>query len=161
MAVENLEAQLIETWAIHNRINLYVLDAISAEALGDKLGSKGRNVTEQFAHIHNVRLMWLDSAAPTLIADLKLQKIEKDAPIEKAELRASLEASGQAIEGLLKQAIEAGGKVKGFKPHVTAFLGYLISHESYHRAEIGIILTQAGDPLDKKIAFGMWEWGVR
>lgn len=31
---------------------------------------------------------------------------------------------------------------------LVAFLGYLISHESYHRAETGIILTQGGHPLD-------------
>jgi uncharacterized damage-inducible protein DinB len=37
----------------------------------------------------------------------------------------------------------------------------MISHESYHRAEIGIILTQSDHPLDKKVAYGMWEWGVR
>jgi uncharacterized damage-inducible protein DinB len=40
-------------------------------------------------------------------------------------------------------------------------MGYLISHESYHRGEIGIILTQAGYKLDQKIAYGMWEWGKR
>ena len=59
------------------------------------------------------------------------------------------------------QSIAAGGKVKNFKPHVTAFLGYMISHESYHRGEIGIVLAQSGYPLDQKISYGMWEWGVR
>ena len=48
-----------------------------------------------------------------------------------------------------------------FKPHTAAFLGYLISHESHHRGQIALSLKQAGKPLDKKIGFGMWEWGVR
>lgn len=26
---------------------------------------------------------------------------------------------------------------------------------------IGIILAQSGHPLEKKIAYGMWEWGTR
>ena len=39
--------------------------------------------------------------------------------------------------------------------------GYLIAHESYHHGEIGVALAQLGHPLDKKAAFGMWEWGVR
>ena len=31
--MQPFEQQLIETWNIHNRINLYVLDAIAPEAL--------------------------------------------------------------------------------------------------------------------------------
>lgn len=56
---------------------------------------------------------------------------------------------------------EAGGRIKGFKPSVTAFVGYLISHESYHQGDIGVRLTESGFPLEKKTNFGMWEWGVR
>ena len=49
----------IETWCINNRINLYLLNGIDDAHLTDVSGSKGRNVGEQFAHLHNVRLMWL------------------------------------------------------------------------------------------------------
>lgn len=152
-----MQDQLVDTWAIHNRIHLYVLDSIAPEALGGVSASKGRSVGEQFAHIHNVRLMWLQAAAPDLLEGL--EKVEKTA-VDKDLLRRSLEQSGRAVESLLRRGFEAG-KIKGFKPHPAAFLGYLISHESYHRGEIGMILTQSGHPLDKKIAFGMWEWGVR
>ena len=54
-----------------------------------------------------------------------------------------------------------GGKVKGFKPHAVAFLGYLISHESHHRGQAGWALKSSGRPLDQKTAFGLWEWGTR
>jgi uncharacterized damage-inducible protein DinB len=76
-------------------------------------------------------------------------------------LRKSLGSSAQAIETLLEKAFASGGKVKGFKPHTMAFLGYLISHESYHYGEIGIELARIGYPLDKKTAYGMWDWSVR
>ncbi|NUM82220.1 hypothetical protein HUU42_15605, partial [bacterium] len=75
-------------------------------------------------------------------------------------LKQSLEASAKAIASLLESALESG-KVKGFKPHAAAFLGYLISHESHHRGQIMLTLKQAGHPVDKKIAYGLWEWGVR
>src|SRR3979409_1594406 len=127
------EKQLLETWDIHNRINLYLLDATEPAALAGLSASKGRSVGEQFAHVHNVRLMWLKSAAPDLLT--ALAKIEKDQAGDKQLLRRSLFASGAAIKALLGKSIAADGKVKGFKPHVVAFLAYLISHESHHRGQ--------------------------
>jgi uncharacterized damage-inducible protein DinB len=153
-----MEEQLVETWNIHNRINLYLLDAVAAEALGAALAPKHRTVYQLFAHLHNVRLMWLKAAAPELLAGLeKLEGTDGD----KAALAEALEASGKAIESLLRKSVAAGGKVKGFKPHAVAFLGYLISHESHHRGQIGWTLKNTGHPLSQKTAYGLWEWGVR
>src|SRR5688500_7450574 len=111
--------QLIETWQINNRINLYVLDAIPQEHLVDALVSKGRSVGEQFAHVHNVRLMWLKYALPTALE--KLVKLEKTDAGDKALLSSALTSSGDAISQATEQAVADGGRVKGFKPHVTGF----------------------------------------
>lgn len=151
--------QLVEAWQIHDRINLYLLEAVDAQSLSSHSASKGRSVGEQFAHVHNVRLMWLKSAAPELLKGLK--KIEGEQANDKGFLAKSLAESGKAIGALLTQSVEAGGKVKGFKPHAAAFLGYLISHESHHRGQIALSLKQSGKPLDRKISYGLWEWGVR
>ena len=151
--------KLIETWQIHNRINLYLLDAIKPEALSGIAASKGRTVAEQFAHVHNVRLMWLKSAAPELLD--RVNKIEKEDANNHELLRQSLVDSGDALAKLLVISIENGGRVKGFKPHVVGFLGYIISHESHHRGQIALTLKQSGNPLDKKTSFGLWEWGTR
>jgi uncharacterized damage-inducible protein DinB len=154
-----VDEQLIETWAIHNRINLYFLDALADDSLTASLRPKSRTVGDLFAHIHNVRLMWLKSADPKLLAGL--EKLETKTVCDKRELLDALGASGRAIEALVRQALASGGKIKGFKPHAVAFVGYLISHESHHRGQAGWALKFSGAPLDQKTAFGLWEWGVR
>jgi uncharacterized damage-inducible protein DinB len=151
--------QLVETWQINNRINLYLLDAIAPENLGDSLVSKGRKVGEQFAHINNVRLMWIKSAMPEALE--ALTKIEKENAADKKLLQDCLAKSGDAMSKMIEKSVEKGGRVSGFKPHVTAFVTYLSSHEAHHRSQIILALKQSNNSLDKKILFGIWEFGVR
>ena len=150
--------QLLETWEISNRINLYLLNAIKEEHLADLSASRGRNVGEQFAHIHNVRLMWLKAAAPQLLKGQT--KIEKEEKLSKKLLTSALQKSSKAIGELLENGFKEG-KIKGFKPHPSAFFGYLLSHESHHRGQIMLTLKQSGHPANQKVQYGLWEWGSR
>ena len=150
---------LAETFAINNRVNLYLLDAIDEKHLPDNFpGGKGRHVGKQLAHIHDVRMMWLKAAAPELLNGL--EKLSDNDALNKKQIATALAKSGKAIETLLDNAATTG-KVKGFKPNATAFLGYLLAHEGHHRGQLLIILKQNGHMVDKKTQFGIWEWGVR
>lgn len=153
-----MKEQLLETWQIHNNINLYLLSSLGEDHLLDLSASKGRTVGAQFAHMHNVRLMWLKAASPDLLQGT--DKIGDGQKITKKLLNDSLVQSNAAILNLLGKGFDEG-KIKGFKPHPAAFLGYLISHESHHRGQIILSLKQSGHPVDKKIGFGIWEWGSR
>lgn len=149
--------EIIETWEINNKINLYLLNSIEEENLCSISLSKGRTVAQHFAHINNVRVMWLKQASPEQL--LFVEKIET-ININKEYLMEQLSKSGHAISMMMEKGIKEG-KLKGFKPHPTAFLGYIISHESHHRGQIVLCLKQSGFPVDKKTLFGLWEWGTK
>lgn len=152
-----LPAQVIDTWRISVRVGLFALDETDAEALG-AADLKGRAPGRQFAHIHNVRRMWLEHTEPDLFA--RVAKLENDDALDKATLRTALFTSGEAVEEMLRRAL-AAGRIKGFKPHPAAFVGYLVAHEAFHLGDIGVRLTVAGRPLSQKASYGLWEWGVR
>jgi uncharacterized damage-inducible protein DinB len=160
MASAERSAELVETWTIHNRINLYLLAAVTPAGLAAKAAGRGRAVALQFAHMHNVRLIWLKSAAAERLAGQRKFEADDEAPSADVLGRA-LTDSGNAIAELLRSSLAEGGRIKGFKPHATAFAGYLIAHEAHHRGQIALTLKLAGEPLDKSIAFGLWEWGSR
>lgn len=151
---------LVDTWSRHSRINLYLLDAVPPEALASvPVGMKGRSVGELFAHIHNIRLMWLE-LAPEIASGIERIPVqtpaEKEA-ISKQLLLSSLGNSAAATQILLQRSFEAG-KVKGFLPHPSAFFGYIMAHEWYHHGEICMTLTQAGHRLPEEVLYTIWEW---
>ncbi len=149
--------QFVDTWLIHNRIVLHLLDNIPQEALAGVSISGGRSVGQMFAHVHNVRLMWLELSAPDLFkTQTKIPARKKD-EFTTDQLRAALTASGTAMEELFRRGFESG-KIKEMKPHPGVGFGYFVGHEWYHIGEIGITLTQAGFPLDDKVSYGIWEW---
>jgi uncharacterized damage-inducible protein DinB len=149
---------LVETWDISARVVRYVLDAVDDRAWEIERQKGHREVPRIFAHVHSARVMWLDAAAKDLVKGFG--KLSKDDPVDRATLERSLDASAAALGELIGRGIETG-RIKGAKPHPTAFVGYCISHEGYHLGEVGILLQQAGLKLPDKIAYGMWEWGVR
>ena len=147
---------LLDSWDINARLNLYLLEAISDDSLAIKL-EKGKTVLGNFTHIHSVRLMWLKAGAPELLEGIT--KFEGD--VNRESLVLELEKSAKAIRTMVEQAVAPEGRIKGFKPHVTGFVGYMISHETFHRTCIEIALRQSGHALTDKVAYGLWEWGTR
>lgn len=150
---------LVDTWQIHDRIHAYLLDGMASGGLEAVGATGGKAVGQVFAHIHNVRLMWLSATGVAIPAGG--EKLDLDGRLTAASLKKSLAASSKGVTTLVEGALAAGGKVKGFKPHVHAFVGYLISHESHHRGQIAVALKASTMTLDKKIGYGIWEWGVR
>lgn len=145
---------LADTWRLNNRVTLMLLDAMTQEQLAHTPSVRARSIADQFAHLHNVRMMWLEVQAPA--AAKSLHKIEKGTATKKA-LKDALEASAEAFANML-DALGQSGKIKSAKRGIYAFFAYAIAHEAHHRGQIIAHLKHARMPLERTLGFGLWEW---
>jgi len=147
---------LLQSYDTNDRINHFLIRAVPADAWNAKApGGKGRDIASIAAHMHNVRLMWLKSAAKAESLPAKVAGLTPEAAI------AALTESCSAIRAVLFAALSTDGRVKGFKPDAAGFLAYLLAHDAHHRGQISMLARQLGHPISQSAMFGMWEWGVR
>ena len=152
-----LPVALLNAFNTNNRINQYLIDNLPPAAWTAKPpDGKGRTVAAIVAHMHNVRVMWLKAAKAEDIPP----QLDRTIVTPSQALRA-LEASRHALSVVLSRALQSDGRVKGFRPDVAGFLGYLIAHDAHHRGQITMLARQLGHTLPQKAMFGMWEWNSR
>ena len=64
---ESMLEETLEAWRTNNRINLFLIDRISEAGMHSTLSKRGgRDVAEQFAHLHNNRVWQLQGRAKDL-----------------------------------------------------------------------------------------------
>jgi uncharacterized damage-inducible protein DinB len=157
-AAFSLPQALLAAFDTNDRINLYMIENLPAEAWRtEPPGGKGRTIAAIVAHMHNVRVMWLKAAAKRSKIPEQLDRIS----VTPAQAMKALEQSRAALSAVLKSALESDGRVKGFRPDAAGFFGYLIAHDAHHRGQVSMLARQVGHPLPQKAMFGMWEWGTR
>jgi uncharacterized damage-inducible protein DinB len=153
-----LQESLLTAFDTNDRINQYMIENLPTEAWrAEPPEGKGRTVAAIVTHIHNVRVMWLKAAAKGSKIPEQLDR----STVTPVQALKGLEQSRAALSAVLKSAMEGDGRVKGFKPDVAGFFGYLIAHDAHHRGQICMLARQVGHPLPQKAMFGMWEWGSR
>lgn len=146
------ENQLLDIWRIHTRINLEILDTIDEVDFEKRLNHYETSIWGQFAHIHNVRRLWLMRVEG--LAD-GLVEIEESSVDDRKFLRENLKSSAERVQKMLNLGTETGGELPYFQPHLGAFVGYLIAHECMHHGEIGMILGSIGKELPLEV---VWNW---
>ena len=151
-----MKEQLLETWRIHNRMNMLLIDHITDEGMNKTLSPRGRTVYLQLVHVHSVRLSWLEWSAPDIFK--KCTPIKKETALDRKSLLASFEQSAKALEELFARGWDNNGSIKNFKKGILPMLGYFISHESHHRGNILLTLKQSGEKLHDAVKWGLWEW---
>jgi uncharacterized damage-inducible protein DinB len=153
--VERIPVALLNAFNTNNRINHYLIDNLPPGVWKAK-PDKGRTIAAIVAHMHNVRVMWLKATK----AEETPEQLDR-ASVTPSQALHALESSRHALSLVISRALESDGRVKGFRPDVAGFLGYLISHDAHHRGQITMLARQLGHPLPQKAMFGMWEWGSR
>jgi uncharacterized damage-inducible protein DinB len=154
----SLPQSLLHAFDTNDRINQYLLENLPGKAWrAEPPESKGRTIAAIMAHMHNVRVMWLKAAA----RGSKIPEQLDRSTVTPAQAAKGLEQSRAALSAVLKASLDGDGRVKGFRPDVAGFFGYLIAHDAHHRGQICMLARQVGHPLSQKAMFGMWEWGTR
>lgn len=153
--MRTLEEELIEAWQVHSRINARLLDLVGEEHLRATYARRTRDIAKTFYHLHNTRILWLDSAG-LLPPDVK--KIDKSAVPKLPGIRAALASSSTAIEAFIRHCC-AAGSVPNFPRGTATFVAYLVAHEAHHRGQVITTLRLSGHKLSPEAVFGLWEWG--
>ena len=153
-----LTEALLHAFETNERINQYLLENLPAAAWrAEPPEGKGRNVAAIVAHMHNVRVMWLKASAKGSVIPDQLDRSK----VTMAQAAKGFTESYNALRTVLEASLNSDGRIKGFRPDVAGFFGYLMSHDAHHRGQISMLARQVGQPLPQKAMFGMWEWGSR
>jgi len=155
--LHQIPVALLNAFNTNDRINHYLIDNLPPAAWKSKpTAGKGRTIAAIVAHMHNVRVMWLKAAKAAEIPG----QLDRST-VTPAQAMRALEISRHSLSVILSQALTGDGRVRGFRPDVAGFLGYLVAHDAHHRGQITMQARQLGHPLPQKAMFGMWEWNRR
>jgi len=158
---------LLELYAVNDAMNQLLLAHLDprawrAELLAPKRG--GRTIAAIFAHIHNIRLVWLKHSAPHL---------KCPAPLDPARCTMKQAAAGHKKSAaqclrMLTDALSDGRhrRVTKFSrgawtrtwPAGGTMFAYMFSHEAHHRGQIIMLAHQLGYRLPVNASVGIWWW---
>jgi uncharacterized damage-inducible protein DinB len=154
----DLRSEFLDAWAVNNRINLLLIAHTSDAGMSATLSKRGgRDVSRQLAHMHMVRVAWLENARGKDLAAGLPRFASKQQP-SRAELTAAFVASGDAVGRYLDDLTNGRRESAVHKRGVGMFFSYLIAHEAHHRGSILLTLKQCGHKLDESLRWGIWAW---
>jgi uncharacterized damage-inducible protein DinB len=165
-ALAEIRDSLLETYASNDAMNQLILAHLDSRAWraqppGEKSG--GRTIASIFAHLHNVRLKWLNDTAPHLKCPPPLNPHR----CTKKQAAAALKKSAAQSLRMLRDALSANPdrRVKKFVrdswmptwPAGATMFAYMFAHEAHHRGQILMLAHQLGYRVLNQSPH-LWQW---
>jgi uncharacterized damage-inducible protein DinB len=149
---------LMRSFATSNRITRFLLENLHDDTWhAAPPTGRGRSIASIVCHMHNTRVMWLQSYGRKMKAPPKLDHLA----VSKADTLKALDLSYDAISKVVGTSLKSDGLIANFKAGAAPFLAYLMTHDAHHRGQICLMAKQVGHPLPPAISYGMWEWSKR
>jgi uncharacterized damage-inducible protein DinB len=137
---------LVESFARNGRVNLAVLDVLSAADLSTEDGPDGNSVGDLLSHMAGFRRGWLSNISPAHADGLAEVNAQSDLQTLRAAFSAGDAAALKAVQDALQEgrAFADPWKEGAYQSNPAHFLQHTIVHDSHHRGQIATLLRQSG-----------------
>lgn len=147
---------LLDAWDRNNTILVNLLHLVPEGGLDARALSDGHTVGELFAHMHYVRLAFVEEDAPEFARPLPDEWVDERDP---ARIERMLNESAQVVRDAVSARLAAGRELHLHNDHPILLLQHMIWHEGYHHGQIKLALKVSGRPIADQVA-GRATWGV-
>ncbi|MFN5217551.1 MAG: DinB family protein [Sphingomonadales bacterium] len=152
-----LEEAILETWRVHNRSMLFLIENLPEKAFSCTLSQRGgRTIAAQLSHCIDVRFYRMDSFVKK--NNIAFTPFEKGYIPNRAELLNAFEDSGNIMDKMMLESLKSGGEAPHFARGIVVMIGYYISHEAHHRGHALLTAKTQGISLPDSLKWGVWEW---
>ncbi|MCX7784350.1 MAG: DinB family protein [Meiothermus sp.] len=165
--MEQVLEALLESYGRNNTILLNLLQALPEGGLEARALEGSPTIAEQYSHIQQARLFWLNQVAPEFATGVT-QLFHKDgedwlaerdpARIEQA-LNQGVRAVGEAVQDRLHTGQAMRGEHASYD-HPILLLQHLLWHEGYHVGQIKLALKAFGyvmpEEMEEKAIWSQW-----
>ena len=148
---------ILDSWNRNNRILVNLLRALPPGGLQARTLPDSPSVAQMFAHMHYVRLIFIEEDAPEFAAPLPPHEWINN--LDADQIAAELDSSADAVRIAVEALTRSGKPMKLHYDHPVFFLQHMIWHEGYHHGQIKLALKAIGHPFDDE-EIGPLTWGV-
>jgi uncharacterized damage-inducible protein DinB len=153
----SLLAAILDSWRRNNRILVNLLRAVPAGGYDARATATSPSVTEMFAHMIYVRLIFISEDAPECAGPRAPRDWLRETDPER--LADGLDSSAIAVGNAVERRLRSGQPMQQHYDHPLLFLQHMIWHEGYHHGQIKLALKTNGYSIDDS-QIGPLTWGV-